>query len=104
MLRDANGSWIKGFICNIGISSSVEAELWALRDGLSLYLSLNILAVEIEIDAKVVFKWITNSNSSNLNLPFLIVDCRTLFSCIPQVLACIMRGLVLKLLFPVRGS
>ena len=39
---------MKGFIRNIGISSSVESELWTLRDGLSLYLSFNILAVEIE--------------------------------------------------------
>ncbi|KAK9999219.1 hypothetical protein SO802_018822 [Lithocarpus litseifolius] len=85
LIRDENGSWIKGFIRNIGFSSSMEAELWALRDGLSLCLSLNIYAVEVEIDAKVVCGWITNSSSSNLNLSPLIVDCRTLLSRIPQV-------------------
>ena len=67
---------------DIGFSSSVEAELWALRDGLSLCLSLNILAMEVEIDVKVVSDWIINSNSSNLNISSLIVDCKTLFSCI----------------------
>ena len=44
----------------------MEAELWALRDDLSLCLSLNIPVVEIEIDAKVVFEWITNGNRTNL--------------------------------------
>ena len=85
LICDANGGWIKGFTRNIGVSSSVEAELWDLRDGLSLCLSLNIPAVEIEIDAKIVFEWITNGNRTNLNLFSLIVDCKTLFSRIPQV-------------------
>lgn len=66
LIRDANGGWIKGFTCNIGVFSSVDAERWALKDGLSLCLSVNISAVEIEIDAKVVFEWITNGNRTNL--------------------------------------
>ena len=70
---------------DIGFSSRVEAELWALRDGLSLCLSLNILAMEVEIDVKVVSDWIIISNSSNLNISSLIVDCKTLFSRISQV-------------------
>ena len=70
---------------DIGFSSSVEAESWALRDGLSLCLSLNILAMEVEIDVKVVSDWIIISNSSNLNISSLIVDCKTLFSRISQV-------------------
>ena len=61
---------------DIGFSSSVEAELWALRDGLSLCLSLNILAMEVEIDVKVVSDWIIDSNSSNLNISSLIVTAR----------------------------
>lgn len=40
--------------------SSVDAELWALKDGLKLCVILNILAMEIEIDVKVVFDWISN--------------------------------------------
>ena len=44
----------------------MEAELSALRDGLALCLSLNIPAVEIEIDAKVVVDWINNGNISIL--------------------------------------
>lgn len=85
MIRDVHGGWVKGFTHNIGVATSVEAELWALRDGLALCLSLNILVVEIETDARVVFDWINNSNTSNLNLFLLIVDCKTLASRIPQV-------------------
>ena len=65
------------------MATSVEAELSALRDGLALCLSLNIPAVEIEIDAKVVVDWINNGNISILT--FLPLDCRMLASRIPQV-------------------
>ena len=72
MNRDVHGGWVKGFTRNIGVATSVEAELWALRDGLALCLSLNIPAVEIEIDAKVVVDWINNGNISILTfLPLL---------------------------------
>ena len=32
----------------------MDAKLWALRDGLTLWLALNFVAVDIEIDAKVL--------------------------------------------------
>nr|POE97103.1 putative ribonuclease h protein [Quercus suber] len=31
LIRDAHGGWVKGFTRNIGVATSVEAELWALR-------------------------------------------------------------------------
>lgn len=58
LICDSNGVWIKGFTRNIGISSSVEVELWALRDGLSLCISLNIKDLEIDINAKVTLDWV----------------------------------------------
>ena len=79
LIKDAHGGWVKGFTRNIGVATSVEAELWALRDGLDLCLSLNILAVEIEIDAKVVVDWINNGNISILTfLPLLWIVGRSL--------------------------
>ncbi|KAK9274140.1 hypothetical protein L1049_018954 [Liquidambar formosana] len=36
LIRDHNGQWIVGFIQNVGRSTSMAAELWALRDGLQL--------------------------------------------------------------------
>uniref|UniRef100_A0A7N2MM37 Disease resistance N-terminal domain-containing protein n=1 Tax=Quercus lobata TaxID=97700 RepID=A0A7N2MM37_QUELO len=45
---------MEGLTRSIGISTSVDAELWTFRDGLMLYINLNLMAVEIEIDAKVI--------------------------------------------------
>ena len=32
-------------------------KLWALRDGIRLCIKKNLLAVEVELDAKVVVEW-----------------------------------------------
>ncbi|KAL0014850.1 hypothetical protein SO802_001919 [Lithocarpus litseifolius] len=64
---DSNGLWVKGFTGNIGHATSVDAKLWALRDGLTLWLALNIVAVEIEIDAKVLRDWTTSEFNCKLN-------------------------------------
>ncbi|KAL0014620.1 hypothetical protein SO802_001689 [Lithocarpus litseifolius] len=63
----------------------MEAELWVSRDGSSVCRELNLSAVEIESDAKVVLGWISNSYNYNLHHATLILDCTTLISQIPQV-------------------
>ena len=85
LIRDSNGRWISGFTRNIGVTSSVEAELWALRDGLSLCIFLHIMALEIEVDAKVILEWMTSEHSNNLNHSPLIMDCKALINQVPQV-------------------
>ena len=85
LIRDSNGVWIKGFTCNIRTSSSVEVELWALRDSLSLCISLNIVALEIEVDAKVILDWVLNEHNCNLNHTTLIMDCRAFINQVLQV-------------------
>ena len=65
--------------------SPVDANVWAFRDGLRLCISLNLLAVEIELDAKVVLGWITEEFNSNLHHASLILDCMTLIIQILQV-------------------
>lgn len=76
---------MKGFYRNIGLATSIKAELWALKDRLSLCINLNLVAVGIEVDAKVVLGWITNDFNTNLHHASLIMDCKTLISRIPQV-------------------
>lgn len=68
IIRDHNGMWVWGFSRAIETASSVEAELWALRDGLKLCISLNLQAVEIDLDAKVVVDWVSGSACSNCSL------------------------------------
>ena len=75
LIRDDNRNWVKDFPCSIGVTTSVEVELWALGDGLILCVNLNLLAVEIEVE----------EFNSNLYHASLIMDCRTLISQIPQV-------------------
>ena len=43
-----------GFVRNISITTSFQAELWAIQDGLSLCVDKNFDAIEVEIDAKSV--------------------------------------------------
>ena len=43
-----------GFARAIGTTISAVAELWALRDGLNMCIELNLPAVIIELDAKLV--------------------------------------------------
>ena len=47
IIRNNEGKWIKGYARAIGNTTSVAAELWALRDGIQLYLELNLPAVII---------------------------------------------------------
>ena len=78
MLRDSNGHWVKGYARSIGFTTSVIAELWALRDGLNLALSEGIRSLIVELDARVVVDLIkSNVDSSKLYSP-LLCDCRCL--------------------------
>ena len=56
-----------------------------MRDGLSLCNSLHIVALEIEVDAKVILEWMTSEHSNNLNHSPLIMVCRALINQVPQV-------------------
>lgn len=85
VLRDDAGLWVKGFARQIGYTTSFLAELWALRDGLSMCLDLNINALEIDLDAEVVADLMNNSGSSSASNSSIVADCRLLISRFPQV-------------------
>ena len=53
-----------------------------MRDGLS---SLHIMALEIEVAAKVVLDWMNSELCNNLNHSPLIMDCRARINQVPQV-------------------
>ena len=80
LIRDHNGAWIKDFTRFIGISISVDVELWALRKGFIMYTNLNLKVVKIELDVKIVFGWIIEEYSNSLYHVSLILDCRTLIN------------------------
>ena len=59
--------------------------MWALGEGLLMCLNLDIVAVEIELDAKVVYCWITEEYICKSHYVSLILDCWTLINQISQV-------------------
>ena len=54
LIRDDHGKWVKGFLRKISKVSSLEAKLWAIRDGLILCNQLLIQELLIKLDAKAV--------------------------------------------------
>lgn len=55
---------------------SVAAELWALRDGTSLCISLSLLAVEFEFGAKLVVDPLSQANDPSSANDAILADCR----------------------------
>ena len=67
VIRDSNGEWVAGFVRKLGSMSSILAELWALKDGLLLARQLDILNVNIELDADLIVHLLNNPSSHNLD-------------------------------------
>ena len=84
LIRNCQGNWIKGFSRSIGFTTSVMAELWALRDGLYLAIQLGINFLEVELDAKVIVKMLNNIDYSNKKYSPMLHDCRSLLSRLTQ--------------------
>nr|XP_023896924.1 uncharacterized protein LOC112008814 [Quercus suber] len=85
VLRDENGNWLFGFSRKIGITTSFVAELWAVREGLSLCLHKNFPAVVLELDAKSIYDVLTNPNQSNNIISAILDDCRQMMVHFPQI-------------------
>ena len=69
---------MKGFLRRIGKVSSLEAELWAIRDGLTLCTQLQIQELLIEFNAKAVISLVTCNKESFAQYAPLIDDYRNL--------------------------
>ena len=54
VIRDHIGTWIGGFARNIGVCSSMTAELWAIYSGLQLVWDKGFRKVVLESDSRVV--------------------------------------------------
>ena len=78
VIQDYLRNWVGCFSRSIGITSGVQAELRALKDGLQLALDLEILNLEIEMDSIVAVKLLNSTNSSNAFLSSIVNDCRFL--------------------------
>ena len=63
------------YMRHIGISTSIIAEFWALRDGLMLASQLGITHLAMEFDAKVVVDLILSRKTPNSSYTSLLNDC-----------------------------
>ncbi|GLT93612.1 hypothetical protein SLE2022_113960 [Rubroshorea leprosula] len=84
ILRDSQGQWIMGFIRNIGDTTVLAAELWAIRDGLSIAVNLQLQKVIIESDCQIAIKLLTDGVNNFHPHSNLIMDCKVLLSNIHQ--------------------
>ena len=62
--RDSQGHWLMGSAHNIGRCSSLQAELWALLDGLQLAWSKGFRFIKVEVDCLLVLKLIQREENS----------------------------------------
>ncbi|KAK9988891.1 hypothetical protein SO802_029130 [Lithocarpus litseifolius] len=85
LIRDSYGRWIKGFMIYIGISTSIIAEFWALRDSLTLASQLGITHLAVELDAKVVVDLILSRKTPNSSYTSILNDCRYLLEQFQQI-------------------
>ena len=61
-------------------TSSIIAELWALRDGLKLADHMGIRQLEVELDAKVIVGLLKSNIIPNSAYTPLLSDCRYLMA------------------------
>lgn len=54
VLRCSNGDWIARFARKLGNTSSIVAELWAFKDGLTVAKQLGIENICIEMDVEFI--------------------------------------------------
>jgi ribonuclease HI len=78
VIRNHVGDWEGGFSRAIGVTTSVQAELRALKDGLELAIELGILNLEIEMDSLVAVELVNSITTSNVFLSAIVTDCRSL--------------------------
>lgn len=78
LICDHHGKWIKGFMRNIGHTTSVAAKFWALRDELMLATQHGITHLLVELDAQVIVNLVLSKKPINNSCFSLLNDCRYL--------------------------
>ncbi|KAL3522606.1 hypothetical protein ACH5RR_015440 [Cinchona calisaya] len=75
IIRDSSGSFVVGFSNYYGHGSNLQAEMKASLDGISLYTTMGLYNVAVELDSHILVNIITNSASC----PWLIDNLMQLF-------------------------
>lgn len=67
---------MSGYARAIGNTISVAAELWVLKDGINLCLSLDLYIMEIELDAKLIVELLKKEGGNPNGNDVIVDDCR----------------------------
>ena len=79
LFRDEYGNWVLGFSLNIGTTTSIVAELWAIRFGVQLAQNKGFNHLIVETDSQLSYNWLLTDDSNYPPLlTNLICDCRYL--------------------------
>ena len=71
LLRQPDGTWIKGFSRKIGVRDALHAEMWGLYLGLDMAWGEGIPHLIVESDSKVI-DMVTNNCKINGTIPSLV--------------------------------
>jgi ribonuclease HI len=72
LLRQSDGTWIKGFSRKIGACDALHAEMWGLYLGLDMAWREGISHLIVESDSKVLIDMVTNNCKINGTIPSLV--------------------------------
>ncbi|KAJ1378317.1 Ribonuclease H-like superfamily [Sesbania bispinosa] len=90
IIRDDAGDFVEGFICNLGVSSSVKAELWGILHGLKLAVRKKIKNLIINTDSKdsrgVSFPRQSSTTTSNVEDLIPSIPCHAIFVFLDPIL------------------
>ena len=76
VIRNHVSDWVGGFSLAIGVTTSVQAELRALKDGLNLAIDLEILHLEIKMNSLVVL--VKSISTPNAFMSTIVTNCKSL--------------------------
>ena len=78
VFREHLGKWLAGFSVNLGVCTSIKAEMMALRHGLKIARDKGFRKVIIHMDSKLIVDKMKNHALRNQAHYFALKDCRAL--------------------------
>ncbi|GLT46453.1 hypothetical protein SLA2020_202010 [Shorea laevis] len=77
VIRNHEGTWVTGFLQNLGYGTNNDAELWGIQSDLELAANLEIKSLEVETDSIFVVNALQDCSVKCLNQETLIAfaDC-----------------------------
>ncbi|OMP01064.1 reverse transcriptase [Corchorus capsularis] len=85
IIRKDTGEWFVGYVRKIHCATSLQAEFWGLRDGLTLAVDHGISFLDIAVDAKNVISLLNDADIDTHPLGNIIYDCRKLMERIQNI-------------------